>query len=245
MKDLFSQHAELYRAYRPGYPAELINHILSFVPEKQTAWDCGTGNGQAAVLLAPHFRKIYATDISASQLAAATLHPDIQYLQCPAEQTPFASDSINLVTVAQAFHWFDWNAFHEEVKRVAKNNAVVAIWLYDRFETDLPALNRLMDHFYHNITDPYWDERRRHVEDHYASLPFPYERLPVHDFCFETIWSKQQLAGYLSSWSAVQQYLKINGSSPLDLIEKSLDELMRAPVAVRFPIYLHLGRIKK
>jgi ubiquinone/menaquinone biosynthesis C-methylase UbiE len=245
MKDLFSQHADLYRAYRPGYPAELIDHILSFVSEKRTAWDCGTGNGQAARLLAPLFRKVYATDISATQLAAATAHPNIEYLECPAEHTPFACDSFDLITVAQAFHWFNWSAFHEEVKRVAKNNAVIAIWLYDRFETGVGALDRLMDHFYFDITGPYWDERRSHVNDHYLSLPFPYERLPAHAFFYETVWTKEQLTGYLSSWSAVQQYIKVAGTSPLSLIAEELDRLMPAPLTVRFPIYLHLGRIKK
>ena len=243
MKDFFSGHAHLYRAFRPGYPPALIEHILSFVSQKHTAWDCATGNGQAAVLLAPHFRKIHATDISPQQLAAAPTVPNIEYGQCPAEQTPFGAGTFDLITVAQAFHWFDWPAFHQEVKRVAKKDGIIAIWMYDRFETAVPALNALIDDFYYSTTGPYWDERRKYVEEHYASLPFPYEPLPAPDFTYDTVWSKEQLSGYLSSWSAVQQYIKVKGTSPVVLIEKELDQLMPNPVAIRFPIYLKIGRI--
>lgn len=247
MKDLFSQHAELYRAYRPSYPPELVDHILSFVSDKHTAWDCGTGNGQAALLLAPHFAKVHATDISASQLAVAAPHPHIEYLQCPAEVTPFPAAYFSLITVAQAFHWFNWPAFHEEIRRVAKDNAVVAIWHYDRFETEVPALNRLMDHFYFDVTGPYWDERRKYVDEHYASLPFPYDPLPVKQFRYQASWTKEQLTGYLSSWSAVQQYIRQEGHSPLTLIGQQLDALLAdgEPISVSFPIFLKLGILKK
>jgi len=73
MKDNFSNQSFLYAKFRPSYPAALFEFILSLVPDKQSAWDCGTGNGQIAGVLADSFEIVYATDISKNQLANAII----------------------------------------------------------------------------------------------------------------------------------------------------------------------------
>jgi ubiquinone/menaquinone biosynthesis C-methylase UbiE len=246
-KDLFSAQAKLYSQFRPHYPEELFAYILSFVKEKETVWDCATGNGQAAIQLVPHFNKIIATDISKEQLAQAFKHPKIEYLVCTAEATPFPDHSFDLITVAQAFHWFDHHLFNSEVQRIGKQDAVIAIWHYDRFSTADKALNKLMDDFYWNITGPYWDKERRFIDDHYSTIPFPYKRLPAKGFETKLNWTKEQMIGYLSSWSAVQQYIKVHGVSPLHLIEEKLALIWGETneKQVSFPIYLQIGRIEK
>ena len=93
-KDLFSKQSDLYARYRPTYPKELYEYILSFVKEKNTAWDCATGNGQAAVVLADHFKKVIATDISAAQIDKAIKKDNIEYSVCSAESTPFSSNTL-------------------------------------------------------------------------------------------------------------------------------------------------------
>ena len=119
-KDLFSIQANTYAKYRPVYPKDLFDHLLQFVAQKNTAWDCATGNGQAAFALAPYFKKVTATDISEKQLSLAKPHPNIQYQISFAEQTSFPDNYFDLITVAQAYHWFTFDAFEKEVKRVAK-----------------------------------------------------------------------------------------------------------------------------
>lgn len=244
MKDLFSAQAGAYKKFRPVYPQALYEYILTYVTERECALDVATGNGQAAVVLANYFENVYATDISAAQLANAEKKKNIKYVQCAAEQSFLKPHTVDLITVAQAYHWLQHEAFAIEVKRIARQDAVIAVWLYDRFETTNAALNCLMDDFYFTIVGPYWDEARRHVDKHYNDLPFPYEPLPTRPFFIEMTWAKADILGYLASWSSVQRYIQVNGVSPLPLIQNETERLLRnESIAVRFPVYLQLGRV--
>jgi len=244
VKDRFSIQADAYKKFRPVYPQALYNYIMQFVQDRNYALDVATGNGQAAVALASYFQKVYAIDTSTAQLAQAPKKENIEYRQCAAEETFLAAHTFDLVTVAQAYHWLEHEAFATEVLRIAKQGAVIAVWLYDRFQTANAALNELMDHFYFQITGPYWDAARKHVDNHYNDLPFPYELLPTRPFAIEVRWTQAHLMGYLSSWSSVQKYIEVHGRSPLPLIQAEVAALMGAEtIVVRFPIYLHLGRV--
>ena len=246
-KDLFSKQSSGYSQYRPTYPAALFDYILSFVPQKEVAWDCATGNGQAASVLADSFKKVVATDISAAQLAHAVPKENIEYMVCPAEQTPFVPDTFDLITIAQAYHWLNWPLFHQEAYRVGKNGAVVAIWNYNLLQTDRPEITQLINHFYLDITGPYWEPERKYVDDNYASALFDFEPLSSKEFSIQLPWNRQHITGYLNTWSAVQKYQQVNGTSPLPLIQKSLDEWLmdNETIAVTFPLHLRLGRILK
>lgn len=246
-KDLFSRQSDLYAKYRPSYPKELYDHILSFVTEKNICWDCATGNGQAAVALADHFKKVVATDISAAQIEKAVRRQNIDYLVCPAESTPFDENSFDLVTVAQAYHWIKWDQFRKEVIRVCKPNAVIAVWTYYSHTTGDHEIDKTVRDFYENVTKPYWDYERRYVEDHYETVEFDYKLLPVKDFESVLYWSRRDLIGYISTWSAIQKYIKVNGHSPVPLIKSKINRLWAENEVkkVVFPIYLKLGRINK
>ena len=246
-KDLFSKQADLYARFRPTYPKELYEYILSFVKEKKIAWDCATGNGQAAVVLADHFKKVIATDISLAQIEKATLKENIEYRVCPAESTPFAENSLDLVTVAQAYHWLQWDEFKKEVTRVCKPDAVIAIWTYYDRVTDDDNIDKAVHDFYEKVTKPYWDHERKYVEEKYATVEFDYELLPVKSFETVVHWKREDLVGYISSWSAVQKYIKTNGHSPVPIIEEEIKKLwLEGEVKkVIFPIYLKLGRVSK
>jgi ubiquinone/menaquinone biosynthesis C-methylase UbiE len=246
-KDLFSNHATVYSKFRPSYPKELFEYIISFVEEKNTAWDCATGNGQAAAILSDYFTQVEATDISNAQIKNAIQRKNITYSICTAEQTFFPDNTFNLITVAQAYHWLHWDTFKVEATRVAKPNAVVAIWMYNRFSTDNDKLNELYNHFYLNITDSYWEPERKYVDEKYKTVKFDFEELPAKKFITTLEWTKENFEGYLTSWSAVQKYIKLNGASPLQLIKKELDKIWSddETKVVRFPIYLRVGRIRK
>ena len=246
-KDLFSKQADLYARYRPTYPAELYQYILSFVKEKNIAWDCATGNGQAAVVLADHFKKVVATDISAEQIEKATFKENIEWLVYPAESTPFAENTFDLVTVAQAYHWIKWKEFRNEVRRVCKNNAVIAVWLYYDHTTGDKRIDKVVRDFYENVTRPYWDYERKYVEELYATVAFDYELLPFKNFEINLHWQREDLLGYISSWSAIQKYIKVNGHSPIPIIEKEINKLwpQGEKKQVIFPVYLKLGRVSR
>ncbi|MBS1563715.1 MAG: class I SAM-dependent methyltransferase [Bacteroidetes bacterium] len=252
-KDLFSKQAATYAKYRPGYPAELVDYILSFVQQRDRAWDCATGNGQAAILLSARFREVLATDSSEKQLQQAAVADNIHYSVSLAEQTGFPPDSFDLITVAQAYHWFQFDAFEQEVKRVGKPGGVIAVWGYNIPLCGVTAIDQLIQHFYTKTVGSYWDAERKYVDDYYRTVPFPYEELPVKEFSIRVDWTVDDLPGYLNSWSSVQHFIKANGYNPVDALaaalraiwplKEGLDETP-AVLAFRFPVFIRLGRIK-
>jgi SAM-dependent methyltransferase len=243
MKDNFSDHADLYASYRPGYPGALYDYILSIVPEKNCAWDCGTGNGQFAAALASSFTKVCATDISAAQLQHARQRDNITYSQQPAEHTDFPPEYFDLVVVAQAIHWFDFEQFYAEAGRTLKPGGALVITGYGLIRIDAAA-DKLVQHFYTDIVGPYWDPERKYIDEEYKTIPFPFEEAAVPALYHQLLWTREQFTGYLATWSAVQHYIKDKGVNPVTLISEELDTLWPEgeQKPVRFPTLLRAGR---
>jgi hypothetical protein len=241
--DRFSGHADLYAQYRIDYSPDLYDFILSFVAVRHTAWDCATGNGQVAGALAHFFDQVEATDISETQLARAVQEPNIRYQISPAEQTPFADQTFDLITVAQALHWFDVDAFHREVRRVAKPGAVIAEWGYGLVQIS-DALDPVLINFYRNHIGPYWDPQRKYIDNAYATLPFPFADLQQKEFLVRREWALERFLNYLRTWSAVRQYIYENDEDPVtNLASELAPHWGDAERAIQFPVFLRLGRI--
>jgi ubiquinone/menaquinone biosynthesis C-methylase UbiE len=244
MKDNFSTQAQGYSKYRPYYPAEMIAYVASFAENKQSALDVATGNGQVAVELSGYFKQVYATDISEKQLENALQKDNITYIKERAEQTSFADKQFDLITVAQAIHWFDFDAFYKEVYRILKPDGIFAVLGYGLFNVTGEA-EKLLEHFYYDITGPYWDAERRYLDENYTTIPFPFEEIEVEQFTNEFTWTFEQLTGYLETWSAVQHYIKNNGTNPVDLIRDELKEYWeKGDRKVTFPLLLRIGKLK-
>lgn len=243
MKDYFSTASDKYAQFRPSYPKELFNFLRKLCPATERAWDCGTGNGQVAGELAEFFEQVYATDISINQLSQAVQKSNIQYTKQPAEKTNFSEDFFDMVTVGQAVHWFDFEAFYAEVTRVLKKDAVIAIFGYALFNGNSET-NKIIQHFYNNIIGPYWQPERRYLEEHYQTIPFPFEEIEAPEFHLKQQWSFIRLVGYLNTWSAVKSYEQENGESPVELIRNELSKSFGEVGNVNFPIVLRVGRNK-
>ncbi|GAB2950377.1 class I SAM-dependent methyltransferase [Hymenobacter coalescens] len=241
--DRFSNHAAQYAQFRITYPSALYEFLLSITPGRAVAWDCGTGNGQVAVDLAPHFEQVEATDISEKQLAQAVQQPNIRYSVSSAEHTAFPNATFDLITVAQALHWFDAEAFHQEAARVAKPGATVAEWRYGLLVINA-QIDPLIRHFYTDIVGPYWDENRRHIDDEFARIPFPFAERQHQRFEERQHWDAERFLRYLQTWSSVQRYQQALGEEPLRQIEQALRELWgEGKREVCFPIFLRTGKI--
>lgn len=247
VKDLFSAHAEEYAKYRPLYPDELYQFLLRQVELKNAALDCGTGNGQSAAVLAEYFTTVEATDISQKQIDHALVKSNLHYHVCPAEQTPFADNQFDLITCATAIHWFQFDHFFSEMKRVGKDKAIFACWAYDLVRTDQPALNQLIDEFYWKKIHNYWDPERLHVDAKYKTIPFPFEEIPNPGFTTKLDWNLKTLEGYLNTWSAVQHYIKKNQQNPVDEFMQRVSNKVDNDIKLKmtFPIFMRIGRIKK
>ena len=246
IKDNFSSYASNYANYRPTSPNELYEFLYSKVNDFTTAWDCGTGNGQIAVHLADKFKTVYATDISSKQLELAEKKDNIVYLLERAEQTSLEDNSVDLITVAQAVHWFDFDAFNKEATRVAKNNAIIALITYytPKFDT---AVDKLIDELYWDITRKYWDKERQYVDDKYQTIPFPYDEFEVPEMKIVLNWDIEQALGYLRTWSGVQHYIKQNNEDPVSIIEPRLRNIWDSNQIkkVQFPLFIRGGKIVK
>lgn len=223
-KDHFSSASDTYASARPGYPDSLFAYLSSVCEQHDMAWDCATGNGQAAVKLAAHFKSVIASDASAQQIRHAQPHPSVDYIVTRAEDSGIACNSIDLVTVAQALHWFALPAFSKEVGRTLKAGGVMAAWTYNLLTIN-PQLDALINHLYDTLLGPYWAAERRLVEEGYQSIDFPYPELKCPNFQMELNWNAGQLLDYLSTWSAVKARIADNRPDPLQEIKDRLFEL--------------------
>lgn len=244
-KDHFSAQAEDYSIYRPEYPIELYDWLASLCPERALAWDCATGNGQVAVALTNRFGYVIGTDASESQIYHATTYPRVEYEVALAHESPLKDNSVDLITVAQALHWFDFDAFFTEVNRVSKNNGVLAVWCYELHQIT-PEIDAVVRKYYDEIIGQYWPTERKHIEQRYESINFPFETIKAPNCTMEKQWTFKHLVGYLGTWSASQRYLQEHDKDPRSLI---LDELQQAwgsdeTKMVKWPVTIKTFRIK-
>lgn len=244
MKDNFSSQSDNYVKYRPTYPPEFFDYLNSVIPDKQNAWDCGTGNGQVAFELAKTFSNVYATDISQSQIDHALPASNIKYSVQPAEKTVFDDQMFDLIVVAQAIHWFDFEKFYAEVRRTAKNKALLSVVGYGRIEIS-ELLDGIIADFYYNTVGIYWDKERKYVDENYATIPFPFREIATTAFTNRFYWSLDHLTGYLNTWSAVKHFTRQKGYNPVDKLQLEIGKHWgNAPIReVRFPLLLRTGQI--
>ena len=245
-KDHFSTKSDQYQRYRPTYPKSLFEYLASLCPSHECAWDCATGTGQAAMQLVIHFSQVIATDASEQQVNQLPRHPHLEGRVMLAEQVDFTDNSIDLITVAQALHWFDQTQFYDQAWRILKPNAIIAIWSYNLLSIK-PAIDNIIQHYYHEIVGPYWPKERLIIERGYAPIPAPFDSIAPPEFAMSTHWRLADLLGYLATWSASKYYREAKGDDPLSLITPSLTEAWGEPdtqYPVHWPMQLLIGQKK-
>jgi SAM-dependent methyltransferase len=242
--DHFSAQAAAYREFRPHYPADLFAWIAALSPAHDRAWDCATGNGQAARGLAAHFQDVLATDASAAQIAQAEAHANIRYVVAPAANVvELAASSVAAVTVAQALHWFAEDSFYSEVRRVLQPDGVIVAWSYNLLRVDADV-DALIDDFYYHTLAGCWPSARAHVENGYADLPFPFTAIAAPAFNLDAEWTLADVIAYFGTWSAVQQYRCIHAHDPLPSLAEKLRPLWgEARRTVSWPLIVRAGQV--
>jgi SAM-dependent methyltransferase len=239
-KDLFSENTQDYAKFRPVYPDALFTYLASTVRSHDLAFDVGTGSGQAAVALAEHFKRVIATDPSQKQLDAAVPHPKVTYQQGPAERLPAEKGSVDLLTAAQAFHWFKREEFFKEADRVLKPGGVLALWTYSMTEIS-PDVDRTVHRLYEDLLGTFWEPERRLVEEGYRSVTLPFQELNPPGIDMQANWSLAHLVGYLSTWSALKTCIQKTGQNPLERVFPDLQKawgrsetrLVKWPLSIR------------
>ena len=243
-KDHFSDRAARYAAFRPHYPDAFFAHLARLVPDHDIALDCGTGNGQAAVALVPHFSHVVAVDASAAQIENARRNARVEYSVARAEASGLTDSCVNLVTAAQSLHWFDAQAFFAEARRVAKPEAAVAVWGYGDPVLETIPLHTTLHAFNRGTLETYWTPERQLLLDGYRSIPFPFREVSFPRMVLEMRWTLPDLAGYLRTWSAVAKYVAQHSRDPVNDAESALALYWgdpENPRVVRWPLYVRVG----
>ena len=244
--DMFGGHAALYEAARPTYPQALYEYITRLCATTERVWDCATGTGQAARPLAKYFDTVFATDVSEQQISEAKGSENILYSTQSSESTNFSDNTFDLVTVAQALHWFDYEKFWNEVDRVLKPQGVFVAWGYDWTKINFDIDFLLQDNLY-SLLDVYWNPKAKILWGGYETeeVKFPYERIDTPAFSIELNWNLDQLFQYFLSWSSVQAYIKENGTELIENAKAHVTTVWGDPnetKLIQWPIHMLVGR---
>ncbi|MCW3123664.1 MAG: Trans-aconitate methyltransferase [Flavipsychrobacter sp.] len=244
-KDNFSQQAAIYAQYRPHYPVALYEHLASLTSAHETVWDCGTGNGQAAVGLTAFYNRVIATDPSEEQINNSTHHERIVYKIERAEQTSISDHSIDLLTTANALHWFNFDEFYNEARRVLKPGGIIAAWCYEvPFVT--PGIDKIVRHYHDHTLNDYWQYENRLVEKAYTTIPFPFELIDSPSFTSEKMMDLDTFIAYLNTWSATQRYINDKGMNPTEQLRDELRTVWpvsNKALKVTWKLILKTGRV--
>lgn len=243
--DHFTNVSDEYRLWRPRYPRALFEYLGSVAPGRDLAWDCATGNGQAATMLGNVFTRVLATDASAAQIGNAETHPNVEYRVAKAEKCPLRDACADLVTAAQAVHWFDIEAFWHQARRVLRPRGVVAVWGYG-LATIGPGIDETIAAFSMATVGPYWPPQRGMVDTAYAGIPFPFEPLDAPPLAMTEQWSMQRMLAYVATWSSVDGYRKNVGQDPMLAFSARLARVWGDPAIVReitWPLFVKVGRV--
>ncbi len=244
--DHFSGISAAYAAFRPRYPDALFDFLAQAAPARDAVWDAGTGSGQAAVGLARHFTRVLATDASSNQIEHATPDPRVNYRVCPAEACDLDDGSVDLVTAAQALHWFDRPRFWAEVRRVLRPGGVIAVWTYVMLQI-APRIDEVMYRFYRDVVGPYWPPERRITEERYQTIEFPFAEFDAPNFVIEQSVTLDDVAGYVRTWSATRRFVQEQAHDPVDGLVADLAVVWGAPQAsrlARWPVAMRVGRVQ-
>ncbi len=245
-RNWFQGGGRAYAAFRPEYPYALSTYLAEIASGHETAVDVGCGNGQLTVQLAHHFNEVVGLDPSADQIANVVAHEHVRYICAPAEQIPLPNGCTDLITAAQAAHWFDLPRFYDEVRRIGRKDAVVALISYGVLQLGPAELNERFSQFYWQEIGPYWPPERKLVDTGYADIPFPFTELPAPEFSIERAWELGDFLGYISTWSATQRAIEAGREDILETFATDLSRLWGADGRKRpvvWPVNMRLGRV--
>lgn len=241
----FDSGGDAYAQYRPNYPHALADFLVGIAPDRHLALDVGCGSGQFTQQLGDRFEAVVGSDPSADQIAHAGSHERVRYVVGSAERIAADDCAASLVTAAQAAHWFDLPRFYDEVRRVAKPGAVVALISYGVAQLDADLHARFQS-FYTREIGPYWPPERYLVDEGYRGMIFPFSGLPQPKLQIVRDWSAEAFLNYVSTWSAVRRAREDDRSEMLALFSRDLLSLWGDRTQLRrivWPINMRLGAV--
>ncbi|MFV0408165.1 MAG: class I SAM-dependent methyltransferase [Paracoccus sp. (in: a-proteobacteria)] len=240
----FNEGGNGYAQHRPDYPRELAEALATLCMRHDHAVDVGCGTGQLTSLLAGKFGQVTGIDPSASQIESAAHGPGISYRIASSEASGLDDGCADLITAAQAAHWFNLDQFYAEARRIARPGAILALVSYGvpEFSDDF---SQSFNQFYWHDIHRYWPADRVHVEQGYRSLDFPFMQLTMPELWIRREWSFHELSGYIDTWSATRQAQKAGEGDIFDAARAKLANRWGDPGQRRSVRWLLSGHVTR
>lgn len=241
----FDQGGKRYARFRPEYPHALSDFLARIAPAHRLAVDVGCGTGQLTLHLARAFDAVTGLDPSQDQIANAAHQANVRYICAPAEKLPLPDTCADLITAAQAAHWFDLPAFYAEARRIAVRGGVLALISYGVLVLD-EKLRERFTRFYYDEIGPFWPPERKLVDSGYAGIDFPFDPIEPPRMEIRKDWDLEQTLGYISTWSAVRRAREAGREELLKNFADDLAALWGDAAqtrAVAWPINMRVGRL--
>lgn len=224
----FNDKAELYARARPVYPQEVYRYLSSLCPLKNLVWDSACGNGQAAISLVEEFDNVFASDVSSEQIKRAKVHPRINYETSSSEAVNLENESCDLVCVAQALHWFDYDSFWPEVQRVLKPDGI-----FSAFGYTWPSVSKNIDAVIENSIlksiESFWAPQNKLLWNHYRDLEIPFERIDSPRFTMSANWNLDEYFNFLHTFSATRRCMEAVGDKFFQEAYRQVSDLWGDP----------------
>ena len=246
MSEDFKDNTEQYFQYRPKYPPELFHWLASISPTNEHVWDCATGSGQAAIELVKLFDKVTASDINKSQLLYAPVHPKIKYECFSSEEAILDDNTIDLITVGCAIHWFNRDKFYKEVRRVCNPESILAVWTYVWPWTGIKPLDKVLTIIKEEELAGYWPKAAELYINRYKGLDFPFEEISPPNFSIKCHWNSNDILNFIETWSASQRFFKKNHYGVCRDYRKEFEMLWARyfeKEVFELPLYFRVGKV--
>lgn len=241
---------DAYHKFRPSYSQEIYTLIYQFHSQNEgeytLAIDAGCGTGQSTTELAKQFKQVYGIDTLKDQVDNAIVKDNITYQLGAAEDlSGFKDHSVDLISVATAFHWFNQDLFFKEVKRVLRHNGTLAIFsYYYPVIRDEPKANEILQALVMGELSKYVNGNIHYIKNLYRDIQFPFYRQkwyispkeaditgisePVHGALMEETMTIERFADYIKTSSAYYNYLDdLENQGKGDPVDKLISNLIQ------------------
>ena len=243
----FDEGGGAYAKYRPEYPTELARALKASIPHAKTVLDVGCGTGQLTTLLADEFENVIGVDPSQDQIAHAISKENITYHIAPAEVLGEQDNSIDLITVAQAAHWFQLDRFYDEVRRFARPDALIALISYGVLSFGNDTLDETFMKFYKDDIGPFWPPERVMVDTGYKTIHFPFDEIDAPKIEIILNWDFDAFLGYISTWSATR---RARDAGHVNLLQSFAENMQSAwgdrstQYGISWPVNIRMGWVR-
>lgn len=248
-KKRFSNRVENYIKYRPSYPDSVIIFIYESIglSKNEIVADVGSGTGIFSRLLLEKGNKVYSVEPNKEMREAAerelSHYRNFISIQGSAEETMLENNSIDIITSAQSFHWFDRDKSKLEFKRILKpEHKIILIW--NRRKTDADNFSIEYEELLKTYANDYKEVRHENIGEDDLELFFHEEKYSKKSFPNYQVFDFEGLLGRLLSSSYAPLPGEINYNKCITSLKEIYNKNNKGGlVKITYDTILYWGKI--